>query len=70
MEKSKAVKATAYEIARLVHAMMRQGTEFVERTMEEHEKAFRQRKLDNIARQTGKLGLALLDPHTYEVLAA
>ena len=70
MEKAKAVKATAHEIARLVYAMMSKGTEFVERTMEVHEHAHRERKLFNLARQAGKLGLALLDPQTHELLAA
>lgn len=56
MEKAKAVKPTAHEIARLVYAMSRNGTEFVERTMEVHEHAHRERKLDNLAHQAGKLG--------------
>ena len=40
MEKARAVKATAHEIARLVYAMLRDGTEYVERSIEEFEKEY------------------------------
>ena len=38
MEKARAVKATAHEIARLVYAMLRDGTEYVERSIADFEK--------------------------------
>ena len=44
MEKGRAIKATAHEIARLVYAMLRDGTEFVERSIEVFEKAYQDRK--------------------------
>ena len=40
MEKARAVNATAHEIARLVYAMLRDGTEYVERSIANFEKDY------------------------------
>ncbi len=60
MEKAKAVKATAHEIARLVYAMLRDGTEYVERSLEDFEKQHKNRKLAHIRRQAHALGCNLV----------
>ena len=60
MEKAKAVKATAHEIARLVYAMLRDGTEYIERSLDEFESEYRERKLENLQRQARSIGCELV----------
>ncbi|MCY3540358.1 MAG: hypothetical protein OXH31_00395 [Gammaproteobacteria bacterium] len=57
--KARAVKATAHEIARLVYAMLRDGTEYVERSIEEFEKEYLQPKLAHSRRQVHATGCVL-----------
>lgn len=60
MEKARAIKATAHEIARLVYAMLRDGTEYVERSIEDFEKAYQDRKIAHVRRQAHALGCVLI----------
>ena len=60
MEKARAVKATAHEIARLVYAMLRDGTEYVERSITDFENEYRERKIANIRRQARAVGCELV----------
>ena len=60
MEKARAIKATAHEIARLVYAMLRDGTEYVERTIADFEKEYQERKIANIRRQAHAVGCDLV----------
>ena len=60
MEKARAIKATAHEIARLVYAMLRDGTEFVERSIADFEKAHQDRKIAHIRRQAHAIGCVLV----------
>ena len=60
MEKAKAVKATAHEIARLIYAMLRDGREYVERSLDEFESEYRERKVQNLRRQARSLGCELV----------
>ena len=56
MEKARAVKATAHEIARLVYAMLRDSTEYVERSIADFEKEYQDRKIAHIRRQALAVG--------------
>ena len=60
MEKARAVKATAHEIARLVYAMLRDGTEYVERSIADFEKEYQDRKIAHIRRQALAVGCHLV----------
>ena len=60
MDKAKAVKATAHEIARLIYAMLRDGTEYVERSLDEFENEYRERKFENLRRQARSIGCELV----------
>ena len=60
MEKARAIKATAHEIARLVYAMLRDGTEYVERSIADFEKAHQDRKIAHIRRQAHDIGYVLI----------
>ena len=60
MEKAKAVKATAHEIARLIYAMLRDGREYVERSLDEFESEYRERKVQNLRRQALSIGCELV----------
>lgn len=42
--KGKAITATAHKIARLVYAMLTQGTEYIELSQDEYEAKFQERK--------------------------
>ena len=59
MEKVQAIKATAHEIARLVYAMLRDGTQYVERSVADFEKAHQDRKIAHIRRQAHDIGYVL-----------
>ena len=60
MEKARAVKATAHEIARLVYAMLRDGTEYVERSITDFEKEYQDRKIAHIRCQAHAVGCHLV----------
>ena len=60
MEKARAIKATAHEIARLVYAMLRDSTEYVERSIADFEKAHQDRKIAHIRRQAHAIGCVLV----------
>ena len=60
MEKARAIKATAHEIARLVYAMLRDGTEYVEQSITDFENQYRERKIENIRRQARAVGCDLV----------
>ena len=51
MEKVRAIKSTAHEIARVVYAMWRHGTECVQRSIANFEKAHQNHKIAHIRRQ-------------------
>ena len=70
MEKAKAVKATAHELARLIYAMLRDGQEYVERTQQEFEDEHRQRKILHLHRQARSMGCKLVPADTPTARAA
>jgi transposase len=60
MDKAKAVKATAHQLARLIYAMLTKGHEYVERGIEQFESEARERRLKNLQRQARRFGLELV----------
>ena len=55
-----AVTATAHKLARLIYAMMKKGTEYVEAGVEKYEAEYKKRVLRNLARRAKILGLELV----------
>ena len=60
MEKAKAIKATAHQLARLVYAMLTQGQAYVERGVEAFETERRARQLRALQHRAQKFGLVLV----------
>lgn len=56
MENPLAIKATVHELARFVYAMLRDDTEYVERSFPDFEKAHQVRKIAHIRRQAHAIG--------------
>lgn len=59
MDKAKAIKATAHQLARLIYAMLTNGQAYVEKGMEAFEEQSHDRQLRSLQRKAGKFGLAL-----------
>jgi transposase len=57
----KAITATAHKLARLVYAMLKNGTEYVELGEEEYERRYRERVVRNLNRKAHALGFQLLE---------
>ncbi|MDE0241240.1 MAG: IS110 family transposase, partial [bacterium] len=60
LEKAVAVNATARELACLIYLMVTQGTEYVERGMEAHERNRTQRAMTSLTHRARQLGFALV----------
>ena len=60
MDTAKAVKATAHQLARLIHAMLTRGEEYVARDIAEWETERRERMVANLQRQARRLELQLV----------
>jgi len=56
----KAITATAHKLARLVYAMLKYGTQYVEVGEEEYERRYRQRVVVNLRRKARALGFTLV----------
>lgn len=56
----KAITATAYKLARIVYAMLSQGTAFVDLGEHHYEQRYRDRVLKNLNRRAQELGYALV----------
>ena len=52
----KAITATAHKLARIVYAMLRDGTQYVEKGMEYYESRYRERAIANLRRNARRLG--------------
>lgn len=61
LDKARAVKATAHQLARLLYAMLTRGEEYVERGMAHYEEVHRERQLSALQRRARRLGLALVE---------
>lgn len=58
--KGKAITATAHKLARLVYAMLTQGTEYVEQSQAEYEQKFQARTLKFLEQKAKSLGFELV----------
>ena len=56
-----AVTATAHKLARIIYAMLTQGTEYVDIGQDAYERQFRERALINLRRTAQRLGFDLVD---------
>lgn len=56
----KAITAAAHKLARLVYAMLKHGTDYVVRTQEDYERAYREKVLHNLHRKAKALGFQLV----------
>lgn len=55
----KAITATAHKLARLIYSMLKHGTTYVIRGMDEYEQQYRQRAVKNLCRRAHELGYEL-----------
>jgi transposase len=60
----KAVTATAHKLARLVYSLLKNGTAYVAQAMEEYERTYREKTVQNLTRKAKALGyqLVAVDP--------
>jgi transposase len=56
----KAVTATAHKLARLVYSLLKNGTRYVTQAMEEYERTFREKSVQNLTRKAKALGYQLV----------
>ena len=61
MDKAKAIKATAHQLARLIYAMLTRGQAYVEKGIEAFEEQSRNRQLRSLQRKASKYGLELAE---------
>lgn len=61
MDKAKAIKATAHQLARLIYAMLTKGEAYVEQGMEAFEARRRDRQLRALQRKAARMGLVLTE---------
>ena len=66
----KAITATAHKLARIFYAMMRDGTEYVEKGPEYYEKRYRERAITNLKRNARRLGYQVVPGEAAAVAAA
>jgi len=55
----KAITATAYKLARIVYAMLKDGEEYAAQGMQEYEQAYRERQVKNLKRKAAALSYEL-----------
>ena len=60
MEKGKAIKATAHQLGRLIHALLTRGEEYTEKGIQAYEDAREARNLQKLQRRAAKAGYILL----------
>ena len=69
LDKGRAIKATAHQLARLIYAMLTQGEEYVEQGIEHFEATRRERKLRALHRNARQLGLAVVEQSPLQAMA-
>jgi hypothetical protein len=57
----KAITATAHKLARLVYSLLKHGTAYVTQGMEEYERRYQERVVQNLSRRAKELGYALVE---------
>jgi transposase len=58
----KAITATAHKLARLVYSLLKHGTAYVTQGMDEYERRYRERVVQNLRRRAKELGYELVQP--------
>lgn len=66
----KAVTATAHKLARIFYAVMRDGTEYIEKGPEYYEQRYRERAITNLKRNARRLGYQVVPVEPAAVAAA
>jgi hypothetical protein len=61
LDKPRAIKATAHQLARLIYAMLTHGQEYVEKGIDHYEQERRNRQLLALRRRAVRLGFALVE---------
>ncbi len=61
LEKPRAIKATAHQLARLIYAMLTRGEEYVEKGIAHHEAVHRDRQLRALQNRARKMGFTLVE---------
>ena len=56
-----AITATAHKLARLVYAMLRHGTEYVDAGQDYYERQYKRRVINNLAKRAKHLGYELVE---------
>ena len=59
LDKGRAIKATAYQLARLIYALLTEGTPYVEKGIEHFESARRKRRIRALQRNARQLGFSV-----------
>jgi transposase len=65
----KAITATAYKLARIVYAMLKQGMPYAQQGMQEYEAAYRERQVRLLKKKARELGYELRPSRTAEEAA-
>ena len=69
LEKAKAIKPTAHELARLIWMMLNKGQAYVERGIETFKAENRNRKIANLERRVRAPNMGLIDAGSGEIHA-
>ena len=64
----KAITATAHKLARLIHGMLTQGQDYIERGQQQEEREYQERRVNYFIKQLAERGLEVLNPETGEIL--
>jgi hypothetical protein len=60
LDKATAITAAAHKLARLIHAMLTKGTEYVDKGQEYYEEHYRQRVVYNLTKKAAAMGFVLI----------
>ena len=56
----KAITATAHKLARLIYTMLKHGTTYVQRGMDDYEQQYRERAVQSLTRRAKACGYTLV----------
>jgi len=64
----KAITATAHKLARLIYNMLTQGQDYVERSQEQEQREYQERRVHYFIKQLTGVGFEILNPETGEII--
>lgn len=67
LDKARAIKATAHQLARLLYAMLTRGEDYVEKGVAHYEEVHRERQLTALHRRARRLGYALVEQPVHAI---